>query len=62
MIDRETPLSILRPCELLGLSRSSLYYRPQPISEADRRLMRRIDEVHLRVSMWGAVMWGPSWA
>ena len=47
MIDREgTTLSILRQCELLGLCRSSLYYRPQPIAEADVRLMRRIDELH----------------
>ena len=54
MIDRDTRLSIMRQCELLGLSRSSLYYRPQPISDADRRLMRRIDEVHLTHSFLGA--------
>jgi putative transposase len=55
MIDRDsTTLSILRQCELLGLSRTSLYYQPQPISEADRRLMRRIDEVHLTHPFLGA--------
>ena len=54
MIDRETTLSILRQCELLGLSRSSLYYRPQAISEADRLLMRRMDEVHLTHPFLGA--------
>ena len=54
MIDRDSTLSILRQCELLGLSRSSLYYRPQPISEADRRLMRRIDELHLTHPFLGA--------
>jgi putative transposase len=54
MIDRDSTLSILRQCELLGLSRSSLYYRPQPISEADRRLMRRLDEVHLTHPFLGA--------
>ena len=54
MIDRETPLTILRQCKLLGLSRSSLYYRPQPISEADRRLMRRMDELHLTHPFLGA--------
>ena len=49
MINRDgtTTLSILRQCELLGLGRSSLYYRPQPISEADLLLMRRLDELHL---------------
>ena len=54
MIDRDTALSIMRQCELLGLSRSSLYYRPQPISEADLLLMRRLDEVHLTHPFLGA--------
>lgn len=54
MIDRDTTLSIMRQCELLGLSRSSLYYRPQPISGADRLLMRRMDEVHLTHPFLGA--------
>ena len=55
MIDRDTTaLSIMRQCELLGLSRSSLYYRPPAISEADRRLMRRLDEVHLTHPFLGA--------
>ena len=54
MIDRESTLSIMRQCELLGLCRSSLYYRPQPISEADVRLMRRIDELHLTHPFLGA--------
>jgi putative transposase len=54
MIDRDSPLSVLRQCELLELSRSSLYYRPQPISDADRQLMRRLDEVHLTHPFLGA--------
>jgi putative transposase len=57
MIDRDwdtTALSIMRQCALLGLSRSSLYYRPQPIAEADLRLMRRLDELHLTHPFLGA--------
>ena len=55
MIDREgTTLSIMRQCELLGLCRSSLYYRPRPISEADLLLMRRIDALHLIHPFLGA--------
>ena len=54
MIDRASPLSLLRQCELLGLGRSTLYYRPQPISEADLLLMRRIDELHLAHPFLGA--------
>src|SRR3990172_4757896 len=46
MIDRDSMLSVMRQCELLGLCRSSLYYRPQPVAEADVLLMRRIDELY----------------
>jgi putative transposase len=32
----------------LELSRSSVYYVPQPVSAADLALMRQIDELHLQ--------------
>jgi putative transposase len=54
MIERESELSIIRQCELLGLCRSSLYYRPQPVSNADLSLMRRLDELHLAHPFLGA--------
>ena len=41
---------------MLELSRSSVYYQPQPIPENDLRLMRRIDEVHLEYPFAGARM------
>jgi putative transposase len=44
----------MRQCELLGLCRSSLYYQPKPVSKADLRLMRRIDELHLAHPFLGA--------
>ena len=44
----------MRQCELLDLCRSSLYYRPRPVSPADLRLMRRIDELHLAHPFLGA--------
>ena len=48
MIEPEHPLSITRQCALLGLSRSSVYYRPVPAaSAAGLALMRRLDELHL---------------
>ena len=37
-------IPIYRQCELLGLSRSSLYYRPCRDSEYNERLMRLLDE------------------
>ena len=47
MISREERLSIQKQVRLLGLSRSSFYYRPREVSEADLKLMRQIDELHL---------------
>jgi putative transposase len=37
-------LSVRRQCELLGLSRASLYYEPVPETADNLRLMRLIDE------------------
>jgi putative transposase len=31
-------------CQRLGLSRSSVYYQPVPVSEEELALMRRLDE------------------
>lgn len=40
-------LSITRQCELVEPSRSSWYYAKQPaVSEADKFLMDRLDEIH----------------
>jgi putative transposase len=44
----------MRQCELFDLCRSSLYYQPKPVSPADLRLMRRIDELHLAHPFLGA--------
>ena len=47
MIDRTHDLPLTRQAKVLKLSRSSLYYRPRPVSLADLAIMRRIDELHL---------------
>ena len=47
-------LSIRRQCELLGLNRSTLYYRGVGESEENLRLMRRIDEQYLRCPFYGS--------
>src|SRR3990172_1516375 len=54
MIRPEHDLPVVRQCELLGLARSTAYYCPEPTSEADLMLMRRIDELHLRWPFLGA--------
>jgi putative transposase len=56
MIDRSAKLPVTRQCELLDLSRSSVYYKPQPVSESDLALMRRMDELHLNHPFAGARM------
>ena len=54
MIDRGAKLSVSEQCEGLGLSRSGVYYMPRPISAEDLKLMRRIDELHLKHPFYGA--------
>jgi putative transposase len=56
MIDRTHPLSITRQAELVGISRGTVYYLPQPVSPEDLVLMRRIDELHLDYPWAGARM------
>ena len=56
MIDKAHDLPVVRQVQLLELSRSSVYYQPQPTSEIDLMLMRRIDELHLEHPFAGARM------
>ena len=55
MVDREHPsLPIVGQCALLGVSRSSIYYRPQGASEEDLSLMREIDRQYLETPFYGS--------
>ena len=54
MIDREHELPVTRQCELLNLARSTAYYEPAPVPEADLALMRHIDELHLKWPFLGS--------
>ena len=54
MIERGSQLSVTRQCDILDLNRTGVYYTPRPISEADLKLMRRIDELHLEQPFEGA--------
>jgi len=56
MIDREHSLPLARQAKALGLSRSSAYYLPQPVPEADLAIMRRLDELHLEHPFAGSRM------
>ena len=55
MVNREHPsLPIVRQCTLLGVSRSSLYYRPRAVSGDDLFLMRAIDGQYLETPFYGS--------
>ena len=56
MTDRGHKLSLTRQAALLGISRGGLYYEPRPVSDADLKLMRRIDELHLEFPFAGSRM------
>lgn len=49
LVDKSHPeLSVRKQCELLGVARSSLDYRPVPESAEDLRIKRLLDEIYLR--------------
>lgn len=54
MIDRQDPLPVTRQCQLLSLNRSTVYYQPKGVSDEDLKLMRRIDEMHLKRPFYGS--------
>ena len=47
-------LSIVRQCALLGVSRSSLYYRAKETSQKDLSLMRELDRQYLETPFYGS--------
>jgi len=48
LVDHDHPeLSVSRQCALLGLPRSTLYYRPRPVRKSTLRIMARIDALYL---------------
>ena len=58
MIQKDSKLSVRRQCELLGVPRSSLYYKPVPPDEEKRlweeHVMARIDYWHTKMPYLGS--------
>jgi putative transposase len=55
MVDRQHPaLSTLRQCALMGISRSSVYYRPRAPSQKGLALMKQIDKQYLVTPFYGS--------
>ena len=46
-------VSVKRQCQLLGLSRSSYYYRPKPVSQETLEIMKHIDRKFLKTPVYG---------
>ncbi len=56
MIDPTAKLSVSRQAIVLGISRGSVYYKPRPVSDADLKLMHRIDKLHMEFPFAGSRM------
>ena len=56
MIDRSHSLPVAGQARELGISRGSVYYLPRPVPEADLKIMRRMDELHLELPFAGSRM------
>ena len=54
MIAPEAGLSISRQCTLLGLVRSSFYYRPRPESAEELELLKRLDRIFTDHPVYGS--------
>ena len=59
MLDRaDTDFNIKEQCEMLGLNRTGLYYKPVPISPLKLAIFRRIDELFTMNPSWGGATIG----
>ena len=54
MIAPEAGLSVSRQCALLGVARSSFYYRPRPESAEELELLKRLDRIFTDHPVYGS--------
>jgi putative transposase len=55
LVEHDSPsIHIKRQCELLGINRSTVYYRPRGDKSEDTELMRHIDEEYTEKPYYGA--------
>ena len=54
MIAPEAGLSVSRQCTLLGIARSSFYYRPRPESAEELDLLKRLDRIFTDDPVYGS--------
>ncbi len=54
MITANAEVSIMTQCEILGLSRSGLYYEPRPLfSATDLEILNRMDKIYTESPHYG---------
>lgn len=53
LVDSKLKLSKTRQCQLLKVSRTSLYYKPRPMSIRDKKILDAIDEIYTDNSEYG---------
>ena len=54
MIAPEAGLSVSRQCALLGIARSSYYYRPRPESAEELEVLKRLDRIFTDHPVYGS--------
>jgi putative transposase len=54
MIAPEAGLSVTRQCALLGIARSSFYYRPRPESAEELEVLQRVDRIFTSHPVYGS--------
>jgi len=55
LVDSADPvLSVVAQCRLLKVARSTLYYRPAPLSEDDLAVMRAMDALYMDCPFYGS--------
>jgi len=53
LIEENVSISIRRQCELIKLSRSSLYYKSRPISDEELAVINKVDEIYTEHPYFG---------
>ena len=54
MIAPEAGLSVIRQCALLGIARSSFYYRPRPEFAEEMEVLKRLDRIFTNDPVYGS--------
>ena len=54
MIEKSSAMTVTDQCLLLGISRSSYYYKQKGESDKNIQIMNRMDELHTKHPTWGS--------